>query len=120
MEQQRYGKQKGILTRECSSCRGDLGDRYGKQSYCKACHAKYMREHRPKHKDLPDEARMKATARAYANVYMRRGVLIKKPCVDCGSIESQKHHEDYSKPLEVIWLCRPCHLKRHSETMKVE
>ncbi len=43
---------------------------------------------------------------------------IKKPCKcsSCG-IENKRiigHHEDYSKPLEVIWLCNGCHLKRHT------
>lgn len=41
---------------------------------------------------------------------------IKKPdtCVDCGwKGLLDGHHEDYSKPLSVIWLCRICHGKRH-------
>ena len=43
---------------------------------------------------------------------------IKKPiyCQDCG--EEKKltaHHEDYSKPLDVIWLCYRCHGKRHRQ-----
>jgi hypothetical protein len=36
---------------------------------------------------------------------LRAGHLIRTPCVICGAIDVQAHHEDYSKPLEVIWLC---------------
>jgi hypothetical protein len=46
-------------------------------------------------------------------VYQRRGKLIPKPCENCGSVDSQKHHEDYRKPLVVKWLCRACHLALH-------
>lgn len=37
------------------------------------------------------------------------GKVIKKPCYLCGKIKSEGHHEDYSKPLDVIWLCRQHH-----------
>lgn len=50
-----------------------------------------------------------------AKVYLKRGKIAKQPCVRCGSSESQMHHEDYSKPLEVTWLCRPCHLQVHGK-----
>lgn len=36
-----------------------------------------------------------------------------RQCRECGSQDSQKHHADYSKPLEVEWLCRDCHEKLH-------
>ena len=42
---------------------------------------------------------------------------IKKPqkCAWCGREHSQieGHHEDYRKPLDVIWLCSPCHKIYH-------
>ncbi len=45
---------------------------------------------------------------------VRDGKLVKpKACQWCG-VENkrlEKHHEDYSKPLEVLWLCAACHGK---------
>ena len=41
------------------------------------------------------------------------GKIIKTPCVICGNKKSEGHHEDYSKPLEVIWLCRLHHAELH-------
>jgi hypothetical protein len=73
-----------------------------------------MRLWRPPYKELPPEEKRRSRARAYANVYQRRGLLVKQPCRVCGSLEKvEKHHEDYSKPLEVFWLCRPCHKSIH-------
>jgi hypothetical protein len=83
------------------------------QAWCAPCHAAYMREHRPKHSELTEEQRIKANARAYANTYQRRGKLKKEPCSVCGSMDSQKHHTDYSQPLKVVWLCREHHLDEH-------
>ena len=39
-------------------------------------------------------------------------------CSECSDnrIPIEAHHEDYFKPLEVEWLCRPCHLQRHNPT----
>ena len=109
----RYAKQLGVINRQCSKCNDDLGDRYGKQRYCKKCHAEWMRKFRPKHRELKDGARKKANARSYANVYLKRGIIKKQPCYICGS-PAQMHHEDYSKPLEIIWICRKHHLELHN------
>lgn len=60
-----------------------------------------------------DRRRMKchnAVARA-----VKGGVLVRLSCERCGSERSMAHHEDYDKPLKVVWLCQPCHKKRHKE-----
>lgn len=44
--------------------------------------------------------------------------LPKNPCEICGNPKSQKHHEDYSKPLDVRWLCAKHHAARHVELRK--
>jgi hypothetical protein len=44
---------------------------------------------------------------------IKEGVLKRLPCEKCGETKSIAHHEDYDKPLEVIFLCQPCHKKRH-------
>jgi hypothetical protein len=45
---------------------------------------------------------------------IKLGKLVRSACVDCGSTTKiHGHHEDYTKPLEVIWLCPVCHKKRH-------
>lgn len=59
----------------------------------------------------------KAKAHAIAGAAISSGRL-KKPvsCPKCGATERlQKHHPDYKKPLEVLWLCQPCHKKLHRE-----
>lgn len=47
-----------------------------------------------------------------------KGILIKENCARCGNDNTHAHHEDYDKPLDVIWLCQPCHRKRHLEIKK--
>lgn len=49
---------------------------------------------------------------------IRSGDLVRQPCIKCGEEKSVAHHEDYDKPLEVIWLCHPCHKQRHKEIKK--
>jgi hypothetical protein len=41
---------------------------------------------------------------------IRNKTLIKKPCF-CGELKSEAHHPDYSKPLDVVWLCKKHHVE---------
>jgi len=40
--------------------------------------------------------------------------LEKKPCDVCGETSVHAHHDDYSKPLDVRWLCPRCHKAEHA------
>lgn len=44
---------------------------------------------------------------------IKAGKLIKSNCEKCGSVKAHAHHDDYSKPLDVRWLCPKCHNKHH-------
>lgn len=79
-------------------------------------HAAYMREWRKTH-PLTPEQKKKDNCRSYANVYKKRGKLIPQPC-ECGSTNVEMHHVDYDKPLQVVWMCRKCHLEHHRRTGK--
>jgi hypothetical protein len=66
-----------------------------------------------KYKELNPE---KIKAHFTANNAIRTGEILKPTsCSNCdnpkGRIEA--HHTDYTKPLDVIWLCRRCHISEH-------
>jgi len=48
---------------------------------------------------------------------VRDGILVKpESCSRCGSSgKISAHHDDYSKPLEVRWLCSACHAEHHKQ-----
>lgn len=71
-----------------------------------ACNAKYKSKNP-----------IKSKASTTVNNAVRLGNLVKPTtCSECG-IEAKLdgHHCDYSKPLEVMWLCRKCHIAWHKE-----
>ncbi len=80
-----------------------------------------------------DRAYMKKRGKPYAdpekikaqnlvNRAIARGDLFPQPCEGCGAEAYpthdgrrgvHAHHDDYSKPLDVRWLCYSCHGKEH-------
>jgi hypothetical protein len=68
-----------------------------------------------RHLSIP-ENQLKLRARQLIAYAIKTGTISSLPCEDCGLSKSEAHHEDYSKPFEVIWLCRPCHLAKHRKS----
>jgi hypothetical protein len=58
---------------------------------------------------------VKRLASQAVKIAVRSGHLLKpRACESCGKIlRIHGHHDDYSKPLAVRWLCQICHLKIH-------
>jgi len=62
----------------------------------------------------------KHKAREILRDAVRKGEIIKPNyCTQCFIVKSlpeiHGHHEDYSKPLKIEWLCRDCHTTKHKK-----
>jgi len=92
---------------------------------CNPCNAKRRKKYYAKNKEKCrailnksiSKHKLKQSARKKVRYAIKTGVLVKlNHCESCGeSGQLDGHHEDYSKPLEVLWLCRTCHAKTHNE-----
>lgn len=68
------------------------------------------------HKKYPERRKAyKSVARALKN-----GIIVKPViCDNCQQeLKLLAHHKDYSKPLEVLWLCQDCHNSTHGRNKK--
>lgn len=78
-------------------------------------HINKIRKFYKSYNQKPDK--VKSLARRQVQSAIERGELAKLPCEVCGDIKVQAHHEDYSKPLQVIWLCSTHHGERHIKSI---
>ena len=75
----------------------------------KAAKADRQRSHRAAN---PEKDR----ARRLVQKALRVGRITKQPCNVCGGVDRlQAHHTDYSRPLDIVWLCYGCHLAAHDK-----
>lgn len=111
----------------------------GRAGHCKACNRrrwdkKYREAYRARNRDA-ERARLrkrekelrhtpKAVARRTLAYAVRAGTVVKPPaCESCGQPKPRQmlhgHHHDYTKPLDVKWLCQPCHAAEHTSARTV-
>lgn len=65
----------------------------------------------------PERDAQKRRATAMVNIRVRRGTMIRPAqCVECqrSDLPIEAHHDDYSRPLVVRWLCTSCHDNQHA------
>jgi hypothetical protein len=89
-------------------------NREKQREWCRKAGKKWREQHGPAYyreygKKEGEAERHAARARVYDA--LKRGLLARPDhCTFCGvKCKPHAHHDDYSKPLEVIWLCSPCH-----------
>ena len=61
----------------------------------------------------------KQVARRKLHKAIKLGKIERRPCEICKNIKSHGHHNDYSKPLSVIWLCHKHHMTLHKELKEI-
>ncbi len=75
----------------------------------------YLSEYRSCHPE-----RIKANTMVRGAI-KRQALHQRNECQCCGSGDRIiGHHEDYSRPLDVVWLCSSCHAKVHHGTLSVK
>lgn len=131
-EYMRKLRQQRALLGQCVVCAAVLSPL--NRRYCEThrrIHAEHSRRGRlrnPKIKDAAYYERVRQRSLLYAKRYpekikaqntlrnaIRRGKIVRPSCCsEClGAGRIDAHHADYSKPLDVEWLCRSCHTARH-------
>lgn len=124
------------MLRRCYKCKEvkdinlfavDKQKKYGRSYICKYCKYKvnteYQKRYRLEHKKRISKQvyawaqRNKVKRNIYQTIYrgIKKGTLKRKPCIICGTVKSEAHHEDYSKPLDVVWYCHIHHLNLHRQ-----
>jgi hypothetical protein len=87
---------------------------YAHQKALRMANGTYVQKYDPAKYAASDKEKHKA--RVAVRNAIRNGRLVKATeCSECGSDQLiEAHHEDYSKPLDVVWLCSTCHGRKHS------
>lgn len=109
------------LTASCKSClRARDAARYPKEAERRAArHAEYVKT--PSGRDARSRAvrvwqerhPLRRAAHIALGNAVRDGRVKPLPCFVCGK-ESEAHHPDYSRPLDVVWLCPAHHKQAHA------
>lgn len=100
----------------------------GHLNKCKECTKKDSKARRENHPERDYETRIaackkrpnKKNAHMAVDAAIRAGIITRPDrCSGCGCPDSEHrieaHHYDYSKPLDVIWLCTPCHRRMDAQ-----
>lgn len=64
-------------------------------------------------KNWQEKNQIRRAAHVILNNALRNKTVIPQQCWECGK-KAEAHHPDYSRPLDVVWLCKKHHREVHS------
>lgn len=107
--------------RTCNECGRPRTDKQ-KQLACPTCASRKHRANNPdyyrlkakRHRADPIQGH-KMRVRRVLKYAVSVGKIQRQPCEVCGNPKVDGHHDDYSKPLDVRWLCRKHHQEHHKQ-----
>ena len=119
-------KRTGKLNSWCQDCVRAARDRYrvsksgreAEKRYRAGTGKKKMKQYRRNWRARQgDRDQSHGWAQKMAYAAFKLGIIKEQACSDCGTNNWPKemHHTDYSKPLDITWLCRECHKRRHGK-----
>lgn len=79
---------------------------------------KYFETHKELRAKCVKEYAQRNPEKIMAKEKARWHVTLAEKCEHCGSRATERHHSDYSKPLDVMHLCRACHVRMHYPSLK--
>lgn len=98
------------------------------EASCRPCRLKYYQERDRKNVPMKRlyerKSKLKYPEKNEARRKLQNAVRLGKvvrpsTCQNCGKdCKPAGHHSDYTKPLDVDWLCNHCHVARHFYTPK--
>jgi len=100
------------ITRHCKECMKSIWrDRWKKRNFSKESRKNHQEAKNTYKKNNP----IKTKCHERVDTALDNGSVKKMPCEICGKKQVEAHHDDYSKPIEVRWLCRIHHKQHHAK-----
>ena len=102
----------------------DKRGRMGRYAACRQCHNSVIMSYKkPRYRNIRRAAMnrymqkettpLKTKARSLANKALNEGKIFAEKCSFCAEKVVELHHPDYSKPLDVVVVCKQHHADLH-------
>ena len=123
----KYDEEKKEEIKEYNKKHYEENEEYNKEYYLKnrdkilEKNGEWKKNNKNKHSNYVLKSNLKNPTHLKARNLARQITIPKgKLCVECNKeLAVEKHHEDYDKPLKVVFVCKKCHIKLDKLKMEI-